>query len=93
VPVGSAASFTDPFSGAPAYAVQPTAGVFHGFSAVCTHAGCTVDYSAADGRFLCPCHGAEFDAATGAVLGGPTNQPLPPIDLRLGGDGQLYVTD
>ena len=91
VPVGTAASFTDPYSGAPGYVVHPTADVFHGFSGVCTHAGCTVDYS--NGRFVCPCHGAEFDATTGAVLGGPTSQPLPPINITLGGDGQLYITD
>lgn len=93
VPVGGAASFTDPFSGSPAYVVQPTAGIFRCFSAVCTHAGCTVDYSKSGQRFVCPCHGAEFDATSGAVLGGPTNQPLPAIDIALGGDGQLYVTN
>jgi len=93
VPVAGAASFTDPISGVPAYVVQPTAGVFRCFSGVCTHAGCTVDYSRPDNRFVCPCHGAEFDASTGAVLGGPTNQPLPAINVALGGDGQLYVTD
>ena len=91
VPVGTAASFTDPHSGDPAYVVHPIADVFHCFSGVCTHAGCTVDYS--NGRFVCPCHGAEFDATTGAVLRGPANQPLPPINITLGGDGQLYVTD
>jgi Rieske Fe-S protein len=93
VPLGGAASFTDPISGVPAYVVQPTAGVFHCFSGVCTHAGCTVNYSKADNRFICPCHNAQFDANSGAVLGGPTNQPLPPINVALGGDGQLYVTD
>ncbi len=93
VPVGEAASFSDPFSGEPGVVVQPTAGVFHGFSAVCTHAGCTVGYSAGRGRFVCPCHGAEFDATTGAALAGPTNQPLPAISLQVGGDGQIYVTD
>lgn len=93
VPVAGAASFTDPISGVPAYVVQPTAGVFRCFSGVCTHAGCTVDYSRPNNRFVCPCHGAEFDASTGAVLGGPTNQPLPAINVALGADGQLYVTD
>ncbi len=93
VPVAGAASFTDPISGVPAYVVQPTAGVYRCFSGVCTHAGCTVDYSQAGNRFHCPCHGAEFDAATGAVLGGPTNQPLPAITVAVGSDGQLYVAD
>ncbi|MEP6624910.1 MAG: Rieske 2Fe-2S domain-containing protein [Acidimicrobiia bacterium] len=93
VPVAGAASFTDPISGVPAYVVQPTAGVYRGFSGVCTHAGCTVDYSQSGNRFQCPCHGAEFDAATGAVLGGPTNRPLPAITVAVGADGQLYVAN
>ncbi len=93
VPVAGAASFTDPISGVPAYVVQPTAGVYRCFSGVCTHAGCTVDYSQSGNRFQCPCHGAEFDAATGAVLGGPTDRPLPAITVALGADGQLYVAN
>ena len=90
VPVGRAAEFRDPYDGRPAYAVQPTTGQFKCFSAVCTHAGCTVDF--AGSSFVCPCHGAEFDAASGAVLGGPTSQPLAEIPVALGPDGQLYVT-
>jgi thiosulfate dehydrogenase [quinone] large subunit len=90
VPVGRAAEFRDPYDGRPAYAVQPTTGQYRCFSAVCTHAGCTVDF--AGSSFVCPCHGAEFDAATGAVLGGPTSQPLGEIPVALGPDGQLYVT-
>ena len=38
VPVGGAASFTDPATGQPAFVVQPTAGNFVAFSAICTHA-------------------------------------------------------
>ncbi|MGZ4713170.1 MAG: Rieske 2Fe-2S domain-containing protein [Acidimicrobiia bacterium] len=90
VPVGQAASFTDPYSGQPAVVVQATAQDFRCFSAVCTHAGCTVEYSG--GRLVCPCHGAEFDAASGAVLAGPAARSLPAIPIALGPDGQLYVT-
>ncbi len=28
---------------------------------VCPHAGCFVDYDAAKGQFVCPCHTAHFD--------------------------------
>lgn len=50
----------------------------HAFSAVCTHQGCTVD-KVSGGRIRCPCHGSSFDAATGAVTGGPAPRPLPAI--------------
>lgn len=53
-----------------------------GFSATCTHQGCTVD-RVADGRIGCPCHGSVFDAATGAVLQGPATDPLPPVAVSV----------
>ncbi len=91
VPVGGAASFTDPRTGGPAYVVQPASGQFVAFSAVCTHQGCTVD-APSSGRFHCPCHGAVFDARSGAVLQGPARRPLPTVPVQAGGDGLLYVT-
>lgn len=51
-----------------------------GFSATCTHQGCTVD-RVADGRIGCPCHGSVFDAGTGAVLQGPATEALPPVTV------------
>jgi Rieske Fe-S protein len=54
------------------------------FSAVCTHKGCAVE---ADGAELsCPCHGSVFDAATGEVVNGPAEEPLPAITVRIEGD-------
>ncbi|MGZ4754581.1 MAG: Rieske 2Fe-2S domain-containing protein [Acidimicrobiia bacterium] len=90
VPVGSAASFTDPSNGDPAYVLQPRGGQFFAVNAVCTHAGCTVSYQSPN-TLVCPCHGAEFDASTGAVLRGPARTPLPMIPISPGSDGQLYV--
>lgn len=91
VPVGGAASFTDPASGQPAYVVQPSAGKFVAFSAVCTHQGCTVGFSRSDKTFQCPCHGAVYDATTGQVLQGPAQSPLPAIAVAEGSNGELYV--
>jgi len=48
-------------------------------SAICTHAGCTVDYNAAASTLDCPCHGARYDQ-TGHVIRGPAVR-----DLRLYG--------
>lgn len=89
VPVGGAASFTDPYTGQPGIITQPTAGDYRAFSAVCTHQGCQVGFR--QQVIFCPCHGAEFDPSTGAVLRGPAERPLPGIDLTEGADGQLYV--
>jgi cytochrome b6-f complex iron-sulfur subunit len=44
-------------------------------SAICTHAGCSMDFDAARERLTCPCHGSEFDE-TGAVTKGPARVPL-----------------
>ena len=90
VPVGGAAVFTDPASGDPAFALQPAAGRYEAFSAVCTHRGCEVEYAASQRAFVCPCHGAVFDAANGGVLQGPARRPLAAIPLTLGSDGRLY---
>lgn len=71
--------------GKPCFVVQPQAGQFAAFSAVCTHAGCEVN-PPKDGRFQCPCHNSEFDAATGKVLRGPATAPLKEITVRKVGD-------
>jgi Rieske Fe-S protein len=65
-------------------------GAIHGFSAVCTHQGCTVS-SVANGVITCPCHGSRFNAQSGAVIGGPAPRPLPPIAVVVRGS-EIYTT-
>ena len=91
VPVGRAAMFHNPSTGEPAYVMQPQAGHFVAFSAVCTHQGCTVDFVAGQQEFVCPCHGAAFSSNSGAVLQGPARRALAAIPVTAGPDGQLYV--
>lgn len=82
---GSAATFED--GGDPAVLVHLENGDFVAYSAVCTHQGCTVAYSADSGNLDCPCHGSAFDPARGAeVTGGPAPSPLPeiPVEVRDG---------
>jgi len=83
VAVGQAKSFTDPASGNPAWIVHPSANTFVAFSAVCTHAGCPVQFDPSNVQFVCPCHGGVFDARTGAVLQGPPPAPLQSIPVHV----------
>ena len=64
------------------------------FDAVCTHAGCTVEYDRPSGYLVCPCHGATFDPANHAqVLGGPTDQPLAAIPIHVDiASGRITLT-
>jgi Rieske Fe-S protein len=90
IPVGQARSFTDPATGYPAWLVHPSGNAFVAFSAVCTHAGCPVQYDPSTVQFVCPCHGGVYDARTGAVRSGPPPAPLQRIPVTLA-DGQLRV--
>jgi thiosulfate dehydrogenase (quinone) large subunit len=91
VPVAGAATFTDPATGDPAIVLQPRAGTFLAFDAVCPHAGCTVEYDKGNGIFVCPCHGSQFNGSTGAVESGPASTGLGKITIAKGSDGQLYA--
>jgi cytochrome b6-f complex iron-sulfur subunit len=44
-------------------------------SAICTHAGCSMNFNASRQLLDCPCHGSQF-AEDGHVLRGPAVQPL-----------------
>jgi Rieske Fe-S protein len=69
---------------------QPTDGDYKAFSAVCTHQGCLVD-SVENGVIGCPCHGSQFDIATGDVVQGPATKPLPEKQVTVS-DGGISVT-
>jgi len=59
------------------FAVKPAEG--EAISLTCTHQGCTVQPQA-DGKFLCPCHGALYDAE-GRVVSGPAKRDLPRFQI------------
>jgi len=92
VPVGQAASFQDPSTGDPSIVIQPSRGTFLAFDAVCPHAGCTVGYDPTAKVIICPCHGSQFNASTGAVEIGPAATGLTKIAIAEGSNGQLYVS-
>jgi Rieske Fe-S protein len=89
-----AATYTDPASGDPAMLVHLANGKYVAFDAVCTHAGCTVQFDAKRQLIVCPCHGATYDPAQAAkVLGGPTNTPLAPLAVRVDANQNVYALD
>nr|WP_050792779.1 Rieske (2Fe-2S) protein [Gordonia neofelifaecis] len=62
---------------------QPTQGSFQGFTATCTHAGCSLS-GVSDGTINCPCHGSKFHL-DGTVANGPASEPLKPVAVRVDG--------
>jgi cytochrome b6-f complex iron-sulfur subunit len=63
------------------YAIQP----------ICTHLGCTVKWHADQNRFICPCHGSQYNDQ-GVVLQGPASRPLPLVTVVLKQD-QVRLVD
>ncbi len=61
-------------------------------SAVCTHLGCSVQWSSERDRFECPCHGSLFNAR-GQVTTGPAQTSLPWYNVTLAPDGRLLVDE
>jgi cytochrome b6-f complex iron-sulfur subunit len=49
----------------------------YGINAVCTHLGCVVPWNVSENKFMCPCHGSQYDS-TGKVVRGPA-----PLSLAL----------
>ncbi|MDQ1745444.1 MAG: hypothetical protein QOE23_3783 [Pseudonocardiales bacterium] len=69
--------------GADIIITRPTATTVAAYSAICTHQGCTV--KPAGKELDCPCHGSVYDLK-GAVLNGPAQRPLSPVQVSLSGD-------
>jgi Rieske Fe-S protein len=81
IPVGGGKIFADQ----KVVVTQPSSGQFKGFSAVCTHQGCTVA-KVSDGLIMCPCHGSAFHVADGTVANGPATKALPAKTVTVSGD-------
>ncbi len=92
VPAGSAKTFQTPNGSQPAILIHADDNTVQAFSAVCTHEGCIVSYSQTQNALVCPCHGAIFDAKTGAAIRRPARQPLAKINVQVDGSGNVvYV--
>ncbi len=79
--VGSPVYFEYP-SGYPNILLKNSDGSLTALSMLCTHVCCECSYDSASGYIYCPCHGSVFDA-TGRVLRGPAQTPLPSIKLTV----------
>lgn len=49
----------------------------YGLNAVCTHLGCVVPWNASENKYMCPCHGSQYNSE-GKVVRGPA-----PLSLAL----------
>jgi Rieske Fe-S protein len=81
IPVGGGKIFSD----RKVVVTQPEAGTYKGFSAICTHMGCTVD-QVAGGTINCPCHGSKFSVKDGSVVNGPATASLPSARITVKGN-------
>ncbi len=68
------------------------------YSAICTHLGCTVNFShegmegAEYPHLHCPCHTALFNPQQGAeVVGGPAPRALPQLPVAVDEEGMVVV--
>jgi Rieske Fe-S protein len=51
------------------------------FSPICPHLGCYFNWSDAQNRFMCPCHGSQY-TFDGTHIAGPAPRGLDPLPLR-----------
>ena len=90
VAVGGSASFTIPSSQEPGIILQPTAGNFVAYNAVCPHAGCTVNYYKSNDALVCPCHTSIFKVSDGSLVSGPSPTGLANLNV-VERNGNLYL--
>jgi Rieske Fe-S protein len=51
------------------------------FSPICPHLGCRFNWSSSANKFLCPCHGSQYNF-DGTHVAGPAPRGLDPLPLR-----------
>ena len=63
----------------------------YGINAVCTHLGCVVPWNAGQNKFMCPCHGSQYDS-TGKVVRGPAPLSLALVHADVNEDDKLVFS-
>ncbi|HEY9875438.1 MAG TPA: cytochrome b6-f complex iron-sulfur subunit [Candidatus Obscuribacterales bacterium] len=64
----------------------------YGINAVCTHLGCVVPWNVNENKFMCPCHGSQYDN-TGKVVRGPAPLSLALAHATVTEDDKLAFTN
>jgi nitrite reductase/ring-hydroxylating ferredoxin subunit len=68
-------------------ALANVGGTFYAIDDTCTHRGCSLgDGKLTDKVVRCACHGSRFDVTTGAVVGGPAEEPVHSYPSQVVGD-------
>ena len=75
-------------SGSKEFFVVRDSGGLYAVSAICTHSGCTNEYSG--GGFSCPCHGATFDLNGGSPTS-PAHTALKHYAMCVDASGNITV--
>ncbi|MCG9892486.1 MAG: cytochrome b6-f complex iron-sulfur subunit [Thermosynechococcaceae cyanobacterium MS004] len=86
-------SLAQGFKGDPTYVVvkEDLTIESYGINAVCTHLGCVVPWNAGQNKFMCPCHGSQYDE-TGKVVRGPAPLSLPLVHAGVNEADKLVFT-
>lgn len=79
VPIGAAVVVSS--GGKPFVVTQPEQGKYVAFSAICPHAGCTVQPEG--GILVCPCHGSKFSLQDGKRISGLARSGLPSVKVKV----------
>lgn len=65
-------------------AIAKVGDAFYAFADTCTHQGCSLAEGTLEGTtVICPCHGSEFNVATGEVVRGPAREPVESYTVQL----------
>ncbi|MGF1539392.1 MAG: cytochrome b6-f complex iron-sulfur subunit [Pleurocapsa sp.] len=63
----------------------------YGINAVCTHLGCVVPWNASENKFICPCHGSQYNDE-GKVVRGPAPLSLALVHADVTEDDKLVFS-
>ena len=63
----------------------------YGISAVCTHLGCVVPWNASENKFICPCHGSQYNNE-GKVVRGPAPLSLALAHANVNDSGKVVLS-
>jgi len=93
IPLDGSLIYNDPSLG-PIILIHLDNGKFVAYSAICTHAGCQVQFDPSLKDIVCPCHGAVYDPYHNAqVIGGPAPYPLQNVPIQYDpSTGNIYLT-